>query len=1139
MKERDIFTGALEISDPVARDAYVKGACGHDTALYERVCNLIKEHEADDSLIAGAPIDNLITLDDPSAPMEELGSKIGFYKLLQKIGEGGMGIVYMAEQEKPIQRKVALKIIKLGMDTKQVVARFEAERQALAMMDHPNIAKVLDAGATDQGRPYFVMELVKGVPITEFCDRNQFSTRERLELFTKVCHAIQSAHQKGIIHRDIKPTNILVSLTEGAPHPMVIDFGIAKATNQRLTEKTLFTNYAQMVGTPAYMSPEQAEMSQLDIDTRSDIYSLGVLLYELLTGEPPFTADNLCSQGYGEMQRIIAEEEPPRPSLRLSSFGAKMQEIVAKNRSLSLPNLTKQLQGDLDWIILKALEKNRSRRYETATGLANDIQRHLNDEPVTAAKPSLVYQFGKFYRRKKSVAISGLTVAAALLITMIVTLFQTHRAQTEIYNAIVNEADLEQEAKRPGYRQHTFDLIKKAIELKPDDNKNRLREIALKALEDPYVGSIEETTYEPENPDTIHITRFIDNLFAVGHKDGKIRIYDADTGVKRFDFQNLHAQPIVSIERIPSTGQWATADASGRVLIWTKTESDSIITFESKEIRSDNPSEWTYLVASKDTLIIGIPGQEVIDIWRTGSADKVQSLRLANPIQQYPKKFDSEDDLSERFINLSPDGVHLALASIRPIEESRELSAKVIIHHIETGEEIVRHGVEYLARQPIHLKFSKNGNYLVVKTDQEISVFETLQWLRVQSTMNDVGFFGAPEISENSEDIVYTSRSGDTIIWNLKLNKILRRIPYLADFYRFDSEKSLIGYKSLKPHSWSCRYEHLSSSNVVKALSCPDQNRYGLIFSHHNRWLATTGYFGVRVWDLLTDQEITLEATENGNQRKAESPTFSFNDELFAAQIGYQVFVWETKNWKIVNREKRNTRCRFHPSKNLLLSINSDKGAKGLSIRKYELIDGQLNVEAFPIIKTKNSPRMAEFNVTGDLIAWTSTPQGSDSLREGTLHVADFSEKGISEFFTLDNVWGWYTFSFAENSNRMLMNPYKQGKGPELWDIRKNKKLPFDLPGLDVRLSASRFKLMTRITHWHCISDPTGIRLLDPQTTEEIIRFPNTLSTDISQVALSPSHRHLAYVLRNGDIRIWDLEATGQAIKSLGLEWFE
>jgi len=380
-------------------------------------------------------------------PDETVGQKIGRYKILEKVGEGGCGVVYVAEQTEPVRRRVALKVIKLGMDTKQVVARFEAERQALAIMDHPNIAKVLDAGTTEHGRPYFVMELVRGIKITDYCDQEKISTKDRLDLFIKVCHAIQHAHQKGIIHRDIKPSNILVTLHDGMPVPKVIDFGIAKATEGRLTVATVYTQLHQFIGTPAYMSPEQAEMSGLDIDTRSDIYSLGVLLYELLTGKTPFDGQELMSQGIDAMRKTIREKEPVRPSTRLATLGADQLTTTAKRRSADTSKLLHQLKGDLDWIVMKCLEKDRSRRYETANGLAADLKRHLNNEPVLARPPSAAYRFQKAFRRNKLVFAAGTAVAISLVVGLCLAALGWRQTSTERDKALQARAGEEAQRK--------------------------------------------------------------------------------------------------------------------------------------------------------------------------------------------------------------------------------------------------------------------------------------------------------------------------------------------------------------------------------------------------------------------------------------------------------------------------------------------------------------------------------------------------------------------------------------------------------------------------------------------------------------------------------------------------------------------
>jgi eukaryotic-like serine/threonine-protein kinase len=450
---KDIFLAALD-RQPAERGALLDEACAGDAALRRQVEALLRVHDEPDSLLdlpriplnlpgEGPPPDPDATL-DPSMN-EQPGSMIGPYKLLQEIGHGGMGVVYMAEQTEPVERRVALKIIKPGMDTRQVIARFDAEEQALAMMDHPNIARVLDAGITDNGRPYFVMELVKGIPITTYCDQQRLTPRERLELFIPVCHAVQHAHQKGIIHRDIKPSNVLVALYDDRPVPKVIDFGVAKATNQRLTKRTMFTHYGQIVGTLEYMSPEQANLNQLDIDTRSDIYSLGVLLYELLTGVTPFDRQRLHTAAFDEMLRIIREEEPPKPSTRLSASDSLPS--VAANRHTEPKKLSILVRGELDWIVMKALDKDRTRRYETANGLANDLQRYLDDEPVVASPPSRAYRFRKFARRNKAAIVAALVIAAALILGLAGTSWQAVRA-TRAERAAQTNFEEEQQARR-------------------------------------------------------------------------------------------------------------------------------------------------------------------------------------------------------------------------------------------------------------------------------------------------------------------------------------------------------------------------------------------------------------------------------------------------------------------------------------------------------------------------------------------------------------------------------------------------------------------------------------------------------------------------------------------------------------------
>jgi eukaryotic-like serine/threonine-protein kinase len=555
-----IFCAALEKSSPAERAVYLAAACGDDAELRQRVEVLLAAHDRPGSFLDHPPaVPPAETSDAAPAragvadatvgyqPPEAAGTVIGPYKLLQQLGEGGMGTVFLAEQRHPVVRKVALKVIKAGLDSAHVIARFEQERQALALMDHPNIARVLDAGATEFGRPYFVMELVKGIPITKYCDQEHLTPQDRLQLFVPVCQAVQHAHQKGVIHRDLKPSNVLVALYDGRPVPKIIDFGVAKATQQKLTERTMFTEVGQMVGTLEYMAPEQAELNNLDIDTRADIYSLGVLLYELLTGSPPFLAKQLRSAAFTEMMRIIREVDPPRPSTRLSA-SEELPAIAAK-RKLEPARLTKLVAGDLDWIVMKALEKERGRRYETANGLAQDVARYLSDEPVQACPPSARYRLKKFLRRNKRPVTAAGLLLAALLIGIVGTtwgLIRALRAEAAI--------QAEQTKTQDALENVTAEQVKSQTALAAETAAKRQTRDALEALTDVVV----ETAFSKQD--------------SLGAEDKKFlqRVIDFYEGYARAagdtpEARRLKAEGYLRVGRIRERlGEYLAAEAVAR-----------------------------------------------------------------------------------------------------------------------------------------------------------------------------------------------------------------------------------------------------------------------------------------------------------------------------------------------------------------------------------------------------------------------------------------------------------------------------------------------------------------------------------------------------------------------------------------------
>jgi WD40 repeat protein/tRNA A-37 threonylcarbamoyl transferase component Bud32 len=1116
--EREIFFEALGMTTPEARAAYLQDTCGRDITLRRRVEELLKEHFSNDSLLAGSALDGeRATFQLESAPEAAPAQALGRYKLLEKVGEGGFGEVWMAEQREPVKRRVALKIIKLGMDSRQIVARFEAERQALAMMDHANIAKIFDAGTTDNGRPYFVMELVRGTKITDYCDQNQLTTRERLRLFILACQAIQHAHQKGIIHRDIKPSNILVTLHDGVPVPKVIDFGIAKATQQELTEKTLFTQFQQFMGTPAYISPEQAEMSGLDVDTRADIYSLGVLLYELLVGQTPFDAKEMMQGGLDALRQIIREKEPLRPSTKLNTLQGDARTTAGERRQTDVGRLVHQLKGDLDWIVMKCLEKDRTRRYDTASGLAADIQRYLVNEPVIARPASTAYRLLKAWRRNKLVYTAGVAVFLALAAGLILAALgwsqaatqrnaavlarageETQRKQAEaaerrteqhLYTALLEQARATVMTDELGHRVRALDALRRAGAI---SNTAALRGVAMSALALTDLSFVREVPVAPDTT-TIQLDPAFERI-ALCRGKGPVEI-------RAVRDHHLLATLPASTNLMTYNTLWSR---DGRFLA----------------VKRDYPPN-----AGRSEPLMPYVGRTDWEIWDVSRVKRILLLRDA------------------------PGGAFSFHPRLPQIIVARE-PASAAIWDLETGQELMRHP---LAGNSTLLEFDPNGEFFAATiplggvdwmvaihraTGGELCVSQRFtnavknlswhpsgRWLAVPDDSGAIQLMEAQTgemrtmgrhkstavVAEFSPDGRYLLSGGwdrELICWNVK--EMRREFTIALDSYDLqfsrDGRQCAVVRRQPEARVQLHTFERPVHLEFAEDLGGP---RGFVTFSTDGRWLAASGDERWVVWDLYGDGP--------GAESKSLPETrlsFAAGGELFVNPRG-DGSCWRVTPGTNATAPPQIERLELlRPTGLFSLCLVSNgvvlTGVAGSRLAAYNQLASE---------DTRWSPTIGGLNGTSPDEQWLAIflPNRPE------LHI--FQLANFSPVIVLTNMDRIRQFEFSPLGDEVAV---ACRKGVEFWSTATWQRTGHltNFNGIHYSPDAQTLWLST---------DYSSAGLYDARTVEPLLPLP----PNTRPLALSPDGRYLATSVNSRRIQLWDLNEARNQLRAIGLDWQE
>jgi WD40 repeat protein/serine/threonine protein kinase len=1101
MQEQSIFVEALDKEDPAERAAFLARVCASDFALRQRIERLLQRHQQADDFLDTPASGQVGTVDQPLT--ERPGAVIGPYKLLQQIGEGGMGVVYMAEQQQPIRRRVALKIIKPGMDSAQVIARFEAERQALALMDHQNIAKVHDGGTTESGRPYFVMELVHGVPVTQYCDDHHLTPKERLELFLPVCHAVQHAHQKGIIHRDLKPSNVLVCLYDGVAVPKVIDFGVAKATGQSLTERTMFTQFGSLVGTLEYMSPEQAEMSQLGIDTRSDVYSMGVMLYELLTGTTPLERHRLREAGFDEIRRLIREEEPPKPSTRLSASGVALAAISAQ-RQTEPAKLTKLVRGELDWIVMKALEKDRNRRYESANGLARDVERYLHDEPVEACPPTAGYKLRKFARKHKAGLATAVGFAVLLLLGVAGSTWQAVLAQANENKANAHAAQAEQkeqEAKNErdqvralnarlqdtlyaahmNLAQHAWEAggIGRMVELL-EQHRPKPGETDLRAFEWHYLNRLCHTellTLKIWSPFSVAFSPDGKRLVSSGH--GGLKVWDAQSGQELRFFKDVTSNAVFSPDgkRLASPGK-----------VWDAQTGQELLTLEGGGINV------AYSPAGKR---LASTGDGALKVWDAQTGKELLSLKVRSG-------FSCPDSR----LTFSPDSKRLAYA-LGTWDDTKkvEVEDEVKVCDAQTGQELLAFKFDVSS-----LAFSPDGKRLAGAADKTVKVWDAQTGEELLTLKGASSLAFSPDGKclaggqGNGWVNVWDARTGQEL-FSLKGHTInVNSVAYSPDGKRLASAgwEGTVKVWDAQPEPKPLTLRGAAVSSVASVAFSPDGKR----LASGGSGRPGSGPGALKVWDIQTGRDLL---TLQGHASNVTTVAFSPDGKRLASGSDDKTLrVWDAQTGQELLTLKGHTgeikSVTYSPDGRRLASGSYDN-----SVKVWDAHAGQellklkgFNIEVNSVTYSPDGKRLASGG--GQVIPGHPSPV--------TLRVCD-AQTG-RELLGLEAPFWVTSVAFSPDGSRLASAGGFMDPGPvRVWDMHNGKQL------LTCRGHSSEVKSVAFSPDGKRLasaSEDNTVKVWDVQTGNELLTFKGS----VRSVAFSPNGYWLAGGADDGTVTIWD-----------------